>query len=90
MAVSNNLEKTKTPLFEEYGTAFGSCTKCGAETPVTAKREIFFPSAPEPFFGDGPDDDKMMESDSPWTGVCPACAARFETGDVWDEDWEDH
>ena len=77
-----------TPLFEEYGTALAQCPKCGAEIPVAAKREIFFPSAPEPFFGDGPDNDKMMESDSPWTGVCPACEIRFQTNDVRDERWE--
>jgi hypothetical protein len=85
---ATNLENTMTPLFEEYGTALAHCPKCGAETPVTAKREVFFPSAPEPFFGGGPDENKVMEIDSPWAGVCPACAAPFQTDDVWNERWE--
>lgn len=76
-----------TTLFEEFGTALAQCPKCGAETPVTTKREIFFPSAPDPLFGGGANDDHVMEIDSPWAGVCPACAARFQTDDVWDESW---
>jgi hypothetical protein len=77
-----------TPLFEEFGTALGRCPQCCAEIRVEAKREIFFPSAPEPLFGEGTANDNIMENDSPWVGSCEACGIRFKTEDVWNVSWE--
>jgi len=77
-----------TTRFEEIGTALGRCPKCGAEIPVTAKREIFFPSAPDPLFGGISAGEGVMENESSWIGICQACEIRFQTDDVRDERWE--
>jgi rRNA maturation protein Nop10 len=75
-------------LFEDYGNALSKCPECGTETAVTARREIFFPTAPDGLFGDGPDNASIMENESTWEGTCPVCGTSFETGDVWNESWK--
>jgi len=88
MFLSRSERKNKTPLFEELGTAFGRCPQCGAEIQVEAKREVFFPSAPDPLFGGNSGNDGVMENDSPWLGCCEACGIRFTTDEVWNVSWQ--